>query len=326
MTRKKLGAALTILMALGLFLPVLSLEGTGLAAEKLRFATALKRSPLYILPALAAEEKGFWKEQGLETTWVAFDAGAAMHRAVAAEHIDIGLSATLSVIQAVERGIPEIIVADMQALEDFLVWVRTDSPIKAPKDLKGARMAVSRLGGASHAYARFVVKALGMEKDIKIVAAGGVAENLASLRAGAVDASMNSPFEFLGLKLRGVVRDLLAVRGYLPKEWIDVVLFSRKEVAEKRPELVKRGVKAVLQSGDFVMRNRPWAIEKMVAHSGYSEDVARLTYDEALRYGADGKIDKKGMENVVNFLIEYGIIARDKTPPMEQLYTQKFAE
>lgn len=140
------------------------------AAEKLKFSSSIKTHPLYVLPILAAEEKGFWRQQGIDMEWVPIGGGGPMFRAVAAGSVFIGMSGSLSATQARARGIPVIIVADLQSLEPFLVWARADSPIQSPKDLKGTKLAVSSFGEESHAMGRLVAKALGLGGDIKFVA------------------------------------------------------------------------------------------------------------------------------------------------------------
>ncbi|MEE8449891.1 MAG: hypothetical protein V3S39_09705 [Thermodesulfobacteriota bacterium] len=38
----------------------------------------------------------------------------------------------------------------------------------------------------------------------------------------------------------------------------------------------------------------------------------------------DGKIERKAVENVRSFLIEHGIVTKDKTLPVDELYTNQF--
>lgn len=61
------------------------------AAEKIKFSTPLKTVPHYALPMLAAEEKGIWKQEGLEGEWIPFCSGGSAHRAFAAGAIQIGI-------------------------------------------------------------------------------------------------------------------------------------------------------------------------------------------------------------------------------------------
>lgn len=295
----------------------------GLALEKLKFTSAPRTSPLYSLPVLAATEKGYWKGEGLDVEWVPFDSGAVMHQAVAARAVDMGLSGFASSFVAIAAGVPELIVADMQATENFFMYVRSDSPIREPKELKGATIGVTRFGSASHAYPLAVVSALGLEKEVKFVAAGGVPQTMAALKARVIDLLTFTPFEMAELKLKGEVREIAAVRDYLPREWMDLIIYARKDVAKDKPEAVRKTIRAVLQAASFVLKNRDWALEKMKSFTYYSEDAAKLVYAE-LKYGADGRINVKGLENARTFFIDYGVIRKEKTPSVDAMFTTEF--
>lgn len=294
-----------------------------LAAEKLKFSTAIRTAAHTAMPPIAAEEKGFWKAQGLEVEWVPFTAGADMARAIAGGAVNVGLYSATGLVPAVSRGVPVFIVADLQINNDFFLWVRPDSPLRSPGDLKGAKVGVPALGDVAHAYGLAISRALGMEKDIKFVGSGGMTASFAALKTGALDGAIQTQFATAPLKYKGEVRALVSVRDYLPKDWMDNLIFSRRDFAAKEPETVRRVVKAILQATDFIMKSREWAIERMKALLGHSEESAQGTY-ELLKYGSDGKINKKGLENVRKFMIEYGVVPKEKAPPLEQLYTEEF--
>lgn len=295
------------------------------ALEKVRLGTPLKTSPLYVLPVLAANEKGFWSQEGLQVEWFAFAGGALMTQALAAGSLDMGIQATSSAIEAISRGIPLIIVADLQGREDLLVWVPTASPIKQPEDLKGKKIGITRFGSLAEAHGKVLAKALGLEKQIKFVAAGGVSEYIAALKTGAVDGVLAALLSMAPLKYKGEVREIVATRDFMPKEYSDVVILARKDYLEKKPEAVKAGVRAILQATDFIHRDREWSVEKMQSFSGYSADAARGLYEQALSYSKDGRIDKKVLENVINFLVQYGMVPKEKAPPVERLFASGFA-
>src|SRR3990172_13382428 len=109
------------LFCLSLFVFVLTLGPPSglLAAEKLAFGTAIKENPVYMLPMLAGEEKGFWKEEGLEVQWVPFRGGALMYRAVAAGSINVGWGGIVSSVQAMVGGGPVVLVAGLQIGDPF---------------------------------------------------------------------------------------------------------------------------------------------------------------------------------------------------------------
>jgi NitT/TauT family transport system substrate-binding protein len=66
--------------------------------------------------------------------------------------------------------------------------------IKEPKDLKGRKVGISRLGGVSDAAIRFALDRwrLVPDKDVAILQVGGELEELLALQNGAVDAAVLS--------------------------------------------------------------------------------------------------------------------------------------
>src|SRR3972149_8735610 len=222
MNKRAFPVILSVIITLGLF----SLSP---GADKVRLGTPFKESALYSMPPLAAEEKGFWKEQGLDAEWTAFKGGAPMDQALAAGAIDIRFTSGFSAVLRVSRRGDSVIIADMQGREDMFVWVRPGGRVQSAKDLKGATIGVNRFGSLAEAYGRLVVKELGLEwqKDIRFVAAGGVPELMAALKAGHIDGTLMDFFSMAPLKVRGELRELIAVRDYLPKEWTDSVLNTR---------------------------------------------------------------------------------------------------
>lgn len=95
-------------------------------------------------------------------------------------------------------------------------------------------------------------------------------------------------------------------------------------LAQGRPELVKRIVASLLEGAHFINANPSWAIRKLQSEYAYTEAEAKLVYAE-LRYASkDGRISAKMVENAREFLIEYGLVPRDKMPAAKDLFTNDF--
>lgn len=293
------------------------------AAEKIKVGTALKVHAVYALPMLAAEEKGFFNQQGLQAEWIPFSAAGALHRAAAAGAVPLGVDEVTGTIQAVARGVAIIIVSDLGVKNDFGIWVRTGSPIRESGDLRGRKIDVARLGGSSHAYARAVARNLGIEKEVRYVASGGVAEQIAALRSGAIDSTMITFFSVAPLAVKGEIREVVSVPDYLPREWMSRLLFARKELVEQSPESVTKVIKALLAAIEFIMKNREWALDRMQSFSRYSKEAAEVLYPRLI-YSKDGRISRQALANVKQFLIDFGIIVLAEAPPVDDLYTARF--
>lgn len=313
-----------LLMALGMSLAGFGSHNTG-AAEKLKLGTPLKATPHYDVIISAAEQKGFWSQNGLDVEWVPFRGATDMHQATAARSIDVGYADIIGIMQAVARGVPELVVADTGTRIYFSIWVLPEGRIKEPKDLKGATIGSSRFGGAAYAFGYVMVKNLGLEKEVKFVAIGGVAERIAALKTGATDAFVQTFPPVANLVAKGELKELMGVKGQLPKDWTDLVLLARPEIAEKSPGVVKRFVKAFFQSTNFVQDNRPWSVEKLKTELNFSDQAANLVYEE-LRFSRDGKINPKAFASVLEFITEYGILPKEKAPDIGRFYTTRFTD
>ena len=313
---------LIILLTLTCFLMAVE-QGTIIAAEKVRFATSVRDEPAQELPMLAAEELSIWKKNALEVEWIPIRSGSDTNRAIAAGRIDLAIQSTITAIQGAAYGVPLVMVAELGISNPFYILVRPDSPIREPKELRGARIAIPRLGGASHAFGLVGAKALGIEKEVRFVSMGGPREMTAGLRAGAVEATMGTAIRQALFIFEGKERLILNVGDYLPKEWSDYVLVCRKEFAEGNPELVAGVIKAFFQATDFVMKNQKWTVEKLKSNYGHSGASANEVY-RMFKYSKEGRLERRAVENVTNFVMEYGIIAKEKAMPVDKLFTNTF--
>ena len=315
MTRKLLFFLFLAVLLVGLVTPIFALE-------RVKLGSSIRLAAHFFLPPMAGEERGFWKENGLEVEWVPFAGTVPQMNAVAARAINIGLATVTDPPMAAERGLPVIMVMELLPSQAINIWVRADSPYRRVEDLKGARVAATTLGGPMHAFGRIMVAAHKIEKDVRFVGAGGVPQMLAGIRAGAFEAIINTFGTTVGLKLEGIVRDIATLGDYLPKPWTDQVVFARKDFAQSKPDVVRKMLKAMLQSFDFMRENPRWTIDKLKSFQGVSEQAAKLVYDKN-KFTITGKIDRKAVENVRKVLIEYGILT-DKVPAVDELFTNEY--
>ena len=293
------------------------------SAQKMKFATPIKFYPPYALPALTAEAKGFWKQNGLDAEWIPFKGSVAMTQALAAGSINIGAGAVAGILQAAGRGLPVLAVAQLDTRDRYAMWVRTAGKINKPEDLKGKKIGVSRIGGLDYAFSIVILKTLGLEKEVRFIGTGGILESIAMFKTGSIDARLASYYAFIRLKVGGQARELLLLEDYLPKRWVSSVVFVRRPFLVKEPETIRRTVKTMIQTINFIAENRAWSIKKMKAEFRYNDEAAAFIY-RMLNYTKDGKIDVEGLNNVRKLLIGAGIITEGKTPPLRELYSPDF--
>lgn len=292
------------------------------ALEKVKLGSSVKLSPAFYLPVLAAEEKGFWKANGLEVEWVPFKGGTAQMRAVAAGAISIALSGSDQPMLASERGLPLIMVSDLCPSYPIYIYVKADSPYRHMRDLKGKRIGLPTKLGIPHTYARIMTSAFGIEKEVRFVATGGVRETIAGLRVNAYEAVSQPLTTMARLKAKGGLRSLASSADHLPKPWTDLVVFARKDFTKSKPAVVRQTLKGLLQSVNFIQKDPRWAVEKMKSFSRFPEKAAKLVQED-FQFTTDGRLDQKAVENLRTTLIKYGVLT-EKAPPADKLFTNQY--
>lgn len=315
-------AFLTVIMALAV---LYAFAFTGLAAEKLRYGLTMKYAMSYAVPPIAAEEKGFWKQEGLEVEVVGFRGTHETILATVGKQIDMGTIETMGAVLAGSAGAALAVVSSMNQEIWWSLYVRTDSPYKKAEELKGKKLSLTSLHDVSGAYGRFLNKVLGL--NLKLVGTGGLVERLAALKAGAVDATVSPPGGVAPLLVKGELREVLNIDDYAPKPFQEYHIYARKDTVDNSPEIVRKGVRGMLKTMNFLGENRRWAMEKMKEAFRFNEAEAELQYDINFKgVGGQGAIDARRLENVKNFMVEYGLIAKEKAPRMDLLHTNRFVQ
>jgi NitT/TauT family transport system substrate-binding protein len=133
------------------------------------------------------QEKGFFKEQGIELDIQWTEGGADTQQAVISGSIDIGLSTgMLGVLSAFSKGAPVVLASsEMTGASDLYWYVRADSPIKSLADIEGKTVGFSRPGSSSYTIAAALIKKSG--KNAKLVSTGGPPATLTQVMSGQVD-------------------------------------------------------------------------------------------------------------------------------------------
>ncbi len=312
------------LVAVTLLVPLLGGYADAAPLEKLKVATASKTGANYYLLMEGGERLGIWKKHGLQVEWLPFSGASRVYKAIAAGAVDIGMGSTVGGVQAMARGVPMVMIYNTWVSWPNCIFVKTNSPIKKSGDLKGAKIAIVRFGGMNHSYGRAMIRGLGLEGDIKFIAAGGAGPSVAALKAGKVDAAVRTVEGMVNLIASGEVRKIACSNDYLAREWSDLGAFASKDLIKSRPQAVRKWADAVKEITRYIKQNRKWALEQMRSELHLSPKAAEIMYDLLMSFMEGGRIEKKMMENVTNFLIDSGVLKREKVPNIGDMYTTKF--
>jgi ABC-type nitrate/sulfonate/bicarbonate transport system substrate-binding protein len=138
-----------------------------------------------------AQDRGFFREEGLDAQLVQVRATAAIAALVSGEVNALGSIG--SAIRAIPRGAPIKVLA--VSLRRPIFWLVTRPELKSFADLKGKVLGTTTLGGSQHtAGIRLLRKAgLNPDKDVTVVLGGDVPTQLQALVNGSIQIGILSP-------------------------------------------------------------------------------------------------------------------------------------
>src|SRR5688500_5530864 len=153
-------------------------------AKKVRMS--IQSTNIGSLPFHAAYHKRFYREQGIDLETI-FMSTQAVNAAFIRGDLDYS-AAVNGIIQGIVRGAPAKILACAvdRPLQSFIV----KKDIRAPRDLKGKKVAGSTAGGTATLMADAALRHFGLEpgRDVSVVPLRG--NRLTALETGAVDAAL----------------------------------------------------------------------------------------------------------------------------------------
>ncbi len=163
----------------------------------------------YNVPLWVTHEAALFKKYGLAADLILIEGGSTNIQALLANELQFANVAGSAPIQARMQGADVVIIATSYNLMPYSLIVRKE--IRSAADLKGKRLAVSRLGGITEVAGRLALEKLGLnQKDMTFFQGGSDPSRIAAVQSGSVAATVIAPPGlFAGISLGlGVLADL----------------------------------------------------------------------------------------------------------------------
>ncbi len=220
-------------------------------------AQAVATAPLWV-----TQESGAFRRYGLDVTPI-FLAGGLAPVAVLAGDVQFATMSAGVAIPPVLKGADLAMIASFTNYISHALVVASD--IAEPKDLKGKRIAVQRLGDLTHIAAREAVKHLGLsEANVVYQQIGGVPTRFAALQSHNVQGAILTP-PYTGRAQKMGYRVLVNLYDLkIPFSGASVVT-TRRLIASRRA-VALRFLKAVAEGIDFYKRDRVASMRMIDRH------------------------------------------------------------
>ena len=212
------------------------------------------------VPFWLTYEAGFFKKQGLRAEQILISGGATNIQALLAGDLQFVNASGSGPLNAMLNGAGIVIIASSYNFMPYGLVVNEE--IRSPGDLKGKKIAVSRLGGITEVAVRLALDKLGLDaRETTLIQAGPDAPRIAAVASGAAAATVLAPpglfkAEALGLRI-------LADLGDLGLSYPASVIVAKRSYLAEQPGSVKKFLMAFIEGLHLYKTNKKFSIEVM---------------------------------------------------------------
>jgi NitT/TauT family transport system substrate-binding protein len=282
----------------------------GLSPERscARIIVGLSSVNVAFLPVYVAQEKGFFKDEGVEVLMVMFNAGSTNLQALAGGDVQIMGSAFVETIGGRAAGMDIKNFWGICNLMPFQLYSQPD--FKSMKDAKGKRFAISRFGSLTDYLTRATLQHFKVDpKEVTILQIGSTPARYAALTAKAVDASIVW-FPVTEIAKSQGYNKLLDLKEVFP-EWPYETFAARESWLKKEREQATRFLRAYQKGVKYTHENKTDSVKIMQKYVKMDPAYAPAGYDEYRdSFPLNGRIAEKVIPQVIEQEAETGRIKR----------------
>jgi ABC-type nitrate/sulfonate/bicarbonate transport system substrate-binding protein len=225
------------------------------------------------------EKERIWEKHGLSVKAIYFNSGSLMAQAMAGGSITAADSDLPAMLNLAVSGVTDMktIAVTINRLEHIFV---TRKNIAKPEDLKGKRIAVSRLGSASDFVTQMVLRTWKIDpaKDVTLLQAGNTPTRMTALVAGHVDAALIAPDVLHKVLASGCCR-ALADLSELPLDYARFGVMIPTVLIKNQRDMVRRMLLAYVE-GIYLFKTRPKLVYGIMEDAGIKDPaVQKELYD-----------------------------------------------
>ena len=222
------------------------------------------------------KEAELFKENGLDVQLIFIGSSSTLTQAVIAGDVPIAIMSGSTAIGSQLAG-ADLVIAASTKKDPAQAFLVTGKGISQPAQLKGKKLAVSRLGASSDFILRVILKKLGLvpEKDVAIVQIGSSPVRMAALANGVADGTALTFEEMMVARKMGF-NVLLNLMDFGVEALNSDVVTTRRFVRESR-DTVQRFIKAMIKGVSFFAANKKFSMD-VIARYTKSSDAEKIEY------------------------------------------------
>ena len=282
------------------------------ALEKPKLTLAVGgKNLLYYLPLTIAEQRGYFKAEGLDVTIVDFAGGARALQALVGGSADVVSGAFEHTVNMQAKGQRlRAFVLQGRAPQIVLgVNAKTFAHYKTIADLRGKKIGVTAPGSSTNVMVNFILAKAGLKpSDVSIIGVGAGPGAVAAMRAGQIDALSNLDPVITLLQRSGDLKIVSDTRVLAEAERVfggpmpAGCLYAQQSFIDKNPAVVQALANAMVRANKWIQGAGPSEIISAVPEGYLLGD--RAVYIDAFlaakgALSPDGSFPEKGADTAL---------------------------
>jgi NitT/TauT family transport system substrate-binding protein len=307
------------------------------AVEKDKVVIAVGGKALfYYLPLTIAEQKGYFKEAGVNVEVVDFAGGSKALQAVVGGSADVVSGAYEHTIKLqTKKQYFTAFVQQARAPQIVLAVSNKTMPnYKSVADLKGKKIGVTAPGSSTNMVASFVLDAAGVNpSDVSFIGVGAGAGAVAAMSTGQIDAISNLDPVISTLERDGLItvvtdtRKMAATRDVFGGDMPAGSLYAPESFIQANPKTVQAMTNAMVKAAKWLQTASADDVLKTVP-AGYTlgdPALYKQTFNslkEAM--SPDGMISEAGAETALKALTTFDPKVKADDVDLSRTFTNDF--
>lgn len=293
----------------------LALAQSAPPAEKTKVILAVGGKPLlYYLPLTIAEQKGFFKAQGLDVEINDFGGGSKSLQALIGSSVDVVTGAYEHTIRMQAKGQDIRAVLEMGRFPGIVIAVRKSlaGEIKSAADFKGRKIGVTAPGSSTALCVQYAMVKAGLKpSDAAIIGVGAGASPVAAVKKGEIEVLSHLEPVISKLEQDGDVEILIDTRTESGSKALfggsnpAACLYLRQDFIAKNPGTTQRLVNGLMAALRWIGKATPEEIADAVPtsyHLGDKPLYVKAVAKSIEGYSKTGIITPDGMASIMDML------------------------
>ncbi|ERI91406.1 NMT1/THI5-like protein [Clostridiales bacterium oral taxon 876 str. F0540] len=260
-----------------------------------------------VVPIVIANEKGFFKKEGVDVKFQPFKSSQDRDTAFQAGNLD-GVICDEIAIALYQNSDFDVKITGITN-GDFMLIANPQSGIKSINDIKGKSVAISQKTSIEYVLDKMLEKSSMQPADVKKSIVPAVPTRLEMLRNNKVDAALlPEPFSTAAIKDGGILLGTATKMAHYPS----VTAFSQKAIDSKKSE-IKAFYKAYNDAVEYINSTSISDYEATIIKTvGYPDDMkGKIKLPEFKKNALPSEDEVK---SAIDWTVKNGIVKKTLTP------------